>query len=151
MKRGRGQPTKRTPAIEELVLELLALGRSRGHTERLVGVSRGSLRHWENADSSFSSRIAQAIAEGEHRRLRILEAAAGSVEEPKDPKVLQWLLARQFPKKYGERNRVDAHVKIDVERLSDRELDERIARLERAETLAPSRARTTSKRAATDE
>lgn len=129
-KRGPGQPTKRTPALEALVLEHLRRGRSRAHTERLVKLSHGALRHWEKADSSFSSQVAQAIAEGEDRRLRILEAAAGSEEDPKDPKVIQWLLAKQFPQKYGERARLDAHVRLGLEKLDDRQLEERIARLE---------------------
>lgn len=127
-RRGRGQPTKRSPEREKIVLDALRRGRTQAHAAALAGCTRGTIRHWCLADSSFSSLVDEAIAQGEDALLRIVEAAAGTESEPKDAKAVQWLLSKRFWKKYGERSRVDAHVKLDVERLSDAELDGVIAR-----------------------
>lgn len=107
--RGRGRPTKLTPAIHATIVEAVQRGNYLETAAALAGLDAATLRRWvkrgtDEPDSAFG-RLADAIrraqAESEDRDLTALAAAAdGGVWQAR-----AWRLERRFPDRWARRAR----------------------------------------------
>lgn len=61
-KRGPGRPTKRTAAIDTLILEALGVGCSLANAAKLAGIHPDTLLAWRDKDDDFSVSCEKAAA-----------------------------------------------------------------------------------------
>lgn len=59
-----GRPSKRTPAVEALILKALGVGLSYEVAADFAGVHRDTLLAWRRSDESFSAAVKEATARG---------------------------------------------------------------------------------------
>jgi transposase len=109
--RGRGRPTKLTPAVHATIVEAVARGSYLETAAALAGLDPATVRRWvkrgadepESAYGRLADAIRQAQAESEDRDLAALAAAAdGGVWQAR-----AWRLERRFPDRWARRARYE--------------------------------------------
>lgn len=86
-----GRPTKRTPEIEQEVLELLELGFAYTSAAGIVGVDPTTLKNWRTDSEPFSAACDLAIGRGKRMVVKKLLA---KVRKGNLTAILAWLQAR---------------------------------------------------------
>jgi hypothetical protein len=94
---GAGRPTKRTPTVEEALLEAITLGLSLSRACALVGITSESFAGWCEKDRALAERVEQARAQGIERALRELH----SLKKEGDSRAITWFLERMDRAAYG--------------------------------------------------
>lgn len=92
-KRGRGQPTKRTPENAKLILDAVRLGLTEDTARQLVPLSDSALTSWKSEDPDFLASLTRARADGKYRNSNRLDARI----EAGDTKALTFWLERRCP------------------------------------------------------
>ena len=122
MKRGRGRPTKCTPAVRATIIDAIGDGLSRAHAAQLAGILPDTLTIWlDSDDEPFAELAAEVLAaEAELARtfVQFIRRRASGLPEPKtqksqkslkrvasaDWKAAAWFLEKRFPTIYGLRS-----------------------------------------------
>lgn len=132
-----GRPSKFTPELFARICERL----SRGETLTAICRDDGmpavrTVNEWTETSAELSASFARARAEG----FDSIADEAITIADATDPEMVncarlqvdtrKWLLARWDPKRYGDRMQIDADV--TVEKLSDADLDAKLAKLQAA-------------------
>lgn len=109
-----GAPTKRSPEVEQLILDVLSAGGTWVMAAAAAGISDDTLVRWRDADPEFHTRCTRA---------RIGCAADLAVkirsEARSDWRAASWLIERLAPEQYGRRTIVTGDptgvpIKIDA-------------------------------------
>jgi len=139
----RRPPTARTPAQARLICDAIASGETLSSIDGKAGfMTRNAIMHWLAADPAFrdqydAARIARADARAE-RIDKIVDAVLYRRMDPAAARVAidaeKWQAAKEQPKRYGER--IDVTAEVNVRRLTDEELDAKIAERAAAAGLA---------------
>jgi hypothetical protein len=93
-----------TPDRVDALCVMLSKGITITHACSGLGINRSEFYAWKNADDDFRCRVNAALGEYENSLLARIDAAGN---QPKEWKALTWLLEKRFPKKYGDRKRVE--------------------------------------------
>ncbi len=113
-----GRPTKFTPAVQQRILDAIALGLTYEQAATSAGITRETFRQWRDAKLAFSAELEKAEVAGMAARLsRIQMAAVRDGAWQADA----WWLERRFPDQWGRRERVDVNHSgsIDVSVLAE--------------------------------
>ncbi|MBD2076215.1 hypothetical protein H6F86_20510 [Phormidium sp. FACHB-592] len=123
--RGRGRPSKLTPAVREKLVQALLAGNYIEPSCAYAGVSYVSVRNWMNKGEQatsgefrdFYSAVTNAIAQAEISTAAHIKGAGKD-----DWRASAWLLERRHPDRWSNTQRV----KIEVEK----ELEQTLAKLQ---------------------
>lgn len=106
MGRPVGQPTKRTPEVEEAIISALKAGATHRMAADYAGIALSTLQRWlaEESDAykEFQDAVKRASASGDLASLETIQTAARSGQW----QAAAWLLERRHPGEYG-RQRVE--------------------------------------------
>jgi hypothetical protein len=129
------RPSALTPQVQATIIEALRDGVTRDSAAYLAGISYQTLKLWmrrgrkgEEPYLTFLTVALTAEAEAEQLCSKTVMRAAKSGDVHA---AIQFLSRRR--KKWSDKQKVEQKIHLGVSNLSDRQLDERIARLERAE------------------
>ncbi len=101
-----GRPTKFTPAVQQRILDAIALGLTYEQAATSAGIRRETLWDWKTTKPAFSNDLEKAEVAGMVARLeRIQMAAVRDGNWQADA----WWLERRFPDQWGRRERVDVN------------------------------------------
>ena len=102
MKSVGGRPTKRSPAVEKHLLEVVKTGLPLKFASASVGISYDTLAEWRNRDPKFAEALEIArLASVEERWLKIQQAAEDTEKLRGDWKALAWCLERSHPESFA--------------------------------------------------
>ena len=133
-----GRPTKFTEETRKKILWALRLGNYRKTSAEYAGISERTLGDWlykgseeKNGEyADFCNDVLEAERAAEVRALGVIQQAAS-----RDWKAAAWFLERKFPGRYCVRaavflaKRLDIDDPVDLDALSDDELDDEVLRL----------------------
>jgi len=94
---GAGRPTKRTPAVEQALLQGITLGLSLSRACALVGITSETFAEWCENDQELAQRVEQARAKGIECALRELH----SLKKEGDSRAITWFLEKMDRAAYG--------------------------------------------------
>jgi hypothetical protein len=97
-----GRPTKRTPTVEEALLEAITLGLSLSRASALVGVTSETFAEWREKDQELAQRVEQARAKGIECALRELH----SLKKEGDSRAICWFLEKMDRSAYGNQSAI---------------------------------------------
>lgn len=126
-KRGRGRPTKLSPAVEEAILKSLKIGAPLTIAAEAAGISQRTLEFWlewgragKEPYASFADKAAKLRAEDAVRSLSVVVRA----QLRGDLNALRaaiWSLERKFPRHFGQ---AAMHAAVSVHTGSAKDGDE---------------------------
>lgn len=90
-----GRPTKRTPEVEERIIQAVADGLPFKIAAQVGGVSEDSLANWRRDFSDFSDAIKKAEAECAQRAMKTITGNDSAWQAK------AWFLERRFPEEFG--------------------------------------------------
>lgn len=91
--------TKRTPEIEQAIVDSVRNGAYAKHAAAAVRIDESTLYDWINADATFAQAIAQARAVAVNRNVTVIQQAA----DGGDYKAAAWYLERTQPDDFRAR------------------------------------------------
>lgn len=101
MKAG-GRPTKRTPALERRLFEVVKTGLPLKFATAAVGISYDTMADWRNRDPKFAEALEIArLASVETQWQKIKRAAEDTDKQRGDWKALAWCLERAHPQSFS--------------------------------------------------
>lgn len=113
-KRGVGQPTKLTPALQMELMGYIGQGSTINDACDLVGIDKSTFHKWkvrgEQGDPKyveFLASVRAAMAGWKAARLKEIQEAKNNAGNP-DWRARAWLLQHRYPEEYGRRE-VIAH------------------------------------------
>lgn len=121
-RRGRGRPTKLTPGVKALIVQLIQVGNYFETACAYAGIDPGTAHRWlrrgDGRDGepcepylSFAVEVHQARALAEAHKVQLIAAAA----QNGNWQAAAWWLERSFPGKWGRRDRLVAELEIHGE------------------------------------
>jgi transposase len=109
-----GRPTKRTPEVEQAILNALQIGNTRTDAALGAGIDRGTLADWINNIPAFHHAVEKAEALARQRFVaQIAKAAAAG-----NWQAAAWNLERRDSENWGRRDRLD--LTMDLRKASER-------------------------------
>lgn len=124
--------SKYTPETIKRILDLLRTGVRLRVAATAAGISESTLFNWKNQYPEFADQVEQAQAESCVFYLEIIRKAAET-----NWQAAAWFLERRFPDDFGRPAvQKTVHVNVtpaDIARMTDQELDDLIAKAEKAE------------------
>ncbi|HEV8176914.1 MAG TPA: hypothetical protein VGP44_04430 [Gemmatimonadales bacterium] len=97
-----GRPTKRTPAVEKRLVELIREGLTQKDASAIVGISEDSFIRWKQDFADFAARIKKAEAEFILDNVRIVQKAASA----NTWQASAWILERRRTEAWGRKETV---------------------------------------------
>lgn len=124
-----GRPSLYKKAFCQLALEMGAEGKSKAQIAAAIGVARFTVDEWCKVHQEFADSIAHA------RDLALAwwedTGQTGMWQSPEgvklNPQLWSRSMAARFPDDYRENSKVEIAGKLDINKLSDAELDEALA------------------------
>jgi transcriptional regulator with XRE-family HTH domain len=90
-----GRPTKRTPAMLDVLSDAIAAGMTDEQAAQLAGISRSTLAEWLKAEDEFSDAIKKARAMRLRERLRRIESCCPNWQ------AIAWILERTYGNQFA--------------------------------------------------
>jgi transposase len=105
LQKGAGRPSKRTPAIEKIILDALAAGLPYRAAAGRAGIHETTLIEWRKNDPDFELAVEKANSVAISRNMQIIQDAAAD-----NWAAGAWILERRFPALFG---RPEAQVSLN--------------------------------------
>jgi transposase-like protein len=127
------EPEDQRSARRAVLVELIAEGSNLSEAARAVGINRSTLFRWRQADPEFDKAIRSAFVASVEALKREAERRAMNGSD----KLLMFLLCNYAPDQFSNLQKLEHSGSLNVQQLSDEQLNAEIARLAAIATLPP--------------